>query len=61
MLSEVPATIKGYLSNYYPSYISKPKYPVKDQSFTIKADVVNSDQYLKLFNKDLYGFDSSRH
>ncbi|HEX5668953.1 MAG TPA: translocation/assembly module TamB domain-containing protein, partial [Chitinophagaceae bacterium] len=58
-LSEVPATIKGYLSNYYPTYISKPKYPVKDQSFTIKADVVNIDQYLKLFNKDLSGFDYS--
>jgi hypothetical protein len=59
LLSEVPATIKGYLSNYYPTYISKPKYPVKDQSFTIKADLVNIDQYLKLFNKDLSGFDYS--
>ncbi len=59
MLSEVPATLKGYLSNYYPTYVDKPKYPVKDQSFTIKADVVNIDQYLKLFNKNLSGFDYS--
>jgi len=59
LLSEVPATIKAYLSNYYPTYINKPRYAVKDQAFTIKADVQNIDQYLKLFNKNLSGFDYS--
>lgn len=58
-LSEVPATMNAYLSNYYPTYFSKPKKPVSDQRFTLRADFSNIDQYLKLFNRKLEGFDYS--
>ncbi len=59
LLSEVPATLNAYLSNYYPTYFNKPTKPSKDQSFTIKADIQSIDQYLKLFNPKLSGFDYS--
>lgn len=58
-LSEVPATIANYLAKYYPAYFDKPNKPLSDESFTFRADLTNIDQYLKLFNKDLSGFDYS--
>jgi hypothetical protein len=59
ILSEVPATINGYLFQYYPTYFTKNTKPLRDQSFTIRADLTNIDQYLQLFNKTLKGFDYS--
>ena len=58
-LSDVPATLNSYLSNYYPTYFKKPARSVGDQSFTIKADLENVDQYLKLFHPKLSGFNYS--
>lgn len=59
LLSQVPATLNAYLSNYYPTYFKQPTRPVGAQSFTVKADFENVDQYLKLFHKKLSGFNYS--
>jgi uncharacterized protein YkuJ len=58
-LSELPATLNNYLSTYYPTYFTKPSKPVLNQSFTLKADVENIDQYLRLLDPKLSGFDYS--
>jgi len=58
-LSDVPSTLNNYLSTYYPTYFTKPSKIVRNQSFTLKADLRNIDQYLRLLNRKLSGFDYS--
>ena len=58
-LTELPASLNAYLSKYYPTYFKKNIKPVQDQDFTLKADLRNIDQYLKLVNRKLSGFDYS--
>jgi len=58
-LSEVPATVENYLSNYYPAYFKKSVKPLREQDFTIRADLTNIDQYLQIFNRTINGFDYS--
>ena len=56
---ELPDAFKVFLSRYYPSYITPPSHALADQdfSFIIKTRLV--DDYVKLVDKRLKGFDFS--
>jgi hypothetical protein len=56
---ELPGAFNLFLNRYYPSYFKKPDYNVSDQdfSFLIKTKEVNN--YVKLFDNRLSGFDNS--
>ena len=56
---ELPDAFNVFLNRYYPSYFKDPGYDIGDQdfSFQIKTRVVND--YVKLFDKRLSGFDNS--
>ncbi len=58
-IMELPDAFRAFLSRYYPSYIPTPSYNLTDQdfSFIIKTRVV--DDYVKLIDKRLSGFDFS--
>ncbi len=58
-LTELPASINSYLSKYYPAYFKKNTGKLSDQQFTLKAELRNVDQYLKIFNKKISGFDNT--
>ena len=58
-ISELPAGINSYLSKYYPTYFRKNLKEVSNQQYTLKAELRNIDQYLKLFNKKISGFDNT--
>lgn len=58
-LTELQGGIKNYLSKYYPTYFTKYKNVIKNQQYTLKAELRNIDQYLQLFNKKLSGFDNT--
>lgn len=56
---ELPDAFSIFLNRYYPSYFNNPDYDIGDQdfSFLIKTRVVND--YVKLFDNRLSGFDNS--
>ncbi len=56
---ELPDAFKVFLNRYYPSYIEKPTYNVSDQDFSFYIKTKQVDEYVKLFDKRLNGFDNS--
>ena len=56
---ELPDAFNLFLNRYYPAYFKDPAYNIGDQdfSFLIKTKVVND--YVKMFDKRLSGFDNS--
>jgi hypothetical protein len=56
---ELPDAFKVFLSKYYPTYIKKPSYWVSDQDFSFNIKTKNIEDYLKLFDKKLSGFNNS--
>jgi TamB, inner membrane protein subunit of TAM complex len=56
---ELPDAFNVFLNRYYPSYFNNPDYDIGDQdfSFLVKTRVVND--YVKLFDNRLSGFDNS--
>ncbi|MEO5985034.1 MAG: translocation/assembly module TamB domain-containing protein, partial [Ferruginibacter sp.] len=56
---DLPNAFKFFLSRYYPTYIKKPSYAVKDQDFTFNIKTKNIEDYIRLFDKNLKGFNNS--
>lgn len=56
---DLPNTFQVYLHKYYPAYINKPKYTVKDQQFNFIVNTKNIEGYTQLFNKNITGFSNS--
>ena len=56
---ELPDAFKVFLNRYYPAYIAKPSYRVSDQDFSFLIKTKQVDEYVKLFDKKLSGFDNS--
>lgn len=56
---ELPGAFNLFLNRYYPAYFKDPAYNIGDQdfSFLVKTKLVND--YVKLFDKRLSGFDNS--
>ena len=58
-LMDLPNAFRQFLHGYYPSYIAAPEKPIRDQNFIIGANFNNIDQYLKLFDDRVKGFNNS--
>lgn len=58
-LSSISTSISQYLSKYYPSYFKNENKPAPIQHFTLQVDFQNIDQYTKLFDPKLSGFNYS--
>ncbi|MDB5201358.1 MAG: hypothetical protein JWQ27_767 [Ferruginibacter sp.] len=59
-IKELPAAFEVLLARYYPTYFKVPKYWVnskQDFSFAIRTNQV--DEYIRLFNQKLRGFNNS--
>lgn len=56
---ELPDAFKIFLSRYYPAYIKRPGYGVKDQDFSFEIKTKEADQYFQLIDTRLKGFDNS--
>jgi len=56
---ELPDAFKVFLNRYYPSYIEKPTHDISDQDFSFYIKTRQVDEYVKLVDKRLSGFDNS--
>ena len=58
-LLELPDAFNVFLNRYYPSYFAKPNYDIGDQDFSFSIKTKQVDEYVRLFDKRLQGFDNS--
>jgi hypothetical protein len=59
-IMELPDAVKVLLARYYPTYIKAPAYFVKStQNFDFSIETKNADQYIKLLDPKLGGFNNS--
>jgi hypothetical protein len=56
---ELPDAFKVFLSRYYPSYIPLPSKPVSNQDLVFDIKTREVDQYVRLFDKNLRGFNNA--
>ena len=57
---ELPDAVKVLLAKYYPAYIQSPRYIIKSkQNFDFTVNTKNIDQYIKLVDPKLGGFNNS--
>ena len=59
-IAEMPDAVKVLLAKYYPTYIQAPRYIVKSrQNFDFTVNTKNVDQYIKLLDPKLGGFNNA--
>ena len=56
---ELPDAFRLFLNRYYPAYIKKPSYQLSDQDFSFDIKTREVDEYIRLFDKRLRGFNNS--
>lgn len=56
---ELPDAFSVFLNRYYPSYFNTPNYDIGDQDFTFLIKTREVNNYVKLFDNRLGGFDNS--
>ncbi|WP_148661265.1 translocation/assembly module TamB domain-containing protein [Flavisolibacter tropicus] len=59
-LETLPDAFMLFLNRYYPAYIKKPKKVLPNQDFTFKIETGVIEDYIKLFDKRLSGFNNSK-
>ena len=57
-IAHLPASIQFFMQRYFPTYIPAPKNTAENQQFTIDIKTNYIEPYIRLFNKDLYGFNN---
>ncbi len=58
-IMDLPNSFKLFLNRYYPTYIKRPSYAVSNQDFSFNIQTRNVEEYIKLFDKRLKGFNNS--
>lgn len=56
---ELPDAFKVFLNRYYPAYIEKPAKNISDQDFSFYIKTREVDEYVRLLDKKLGGFNNS--
>jgi hypothetical protein len=56
---ELPDAFNVFLGRYYPSYIKLPSYAVSNQDFSFDIKTRQVDEYIRLFDKRLSGFNNA--
>ena len=57
-IEHLPASVQYFMQRYYPTYISSPKISPENQQFIFEVKTNYIEPYLRIFNKDLYGFNN---
>jgi TamB, inner membrane protein subunit of TAM complex len=58
-IMELPDAFKVFLNRYYPAYIKKPGRDISDQDFSFLIKTRQVDEYVKMLDKRLGGFNNS--
>ena len=58
-IQELPDAFKAILNKYYPTYIDLPKNITQQQHFSFQIKTNNIEDYLKIFNKKIKGFNNA--
>lgn len=58
-IKELPVAFQLFLSRYYPAYIKRPEGKIENQDFSFMIYTRSVSEYVKLFDKNLSGFDES--
>ena len=58
-IRDLPNAFKLFLNRYYPTYIKKPSYAVSNQDFSFNIRTKQVEEYIRLFDKRLQGFNNS--
>ncbi|HEY9364211.1 MAG TPA: hypothetical protein VIQ00_13175 [Chitinophagaceae bacterium] len=58
-IDELPAAVTLFLNKYYPAYIKQPDHIPQRQAFSFDVITGNVDEYIKLIDKNLGGFNNS--
>ncbi|RYY44619.1 MAG: hypothetical protein EOO06_17835, partial [Chitinophagaceae bacterium] len=58
-VQQLPNAFTVFLSRYYPTYIKAPNRQVSEQDFAFEIKTRNVDEYTKLFDKKLSGFNNA--
>lgn len=58
-IMELPAAFQLFLNRYYPTYVKKPTHALSDQDFSFRFSTKQVDEYIKLVDKRLGGFNNS--
>lgn len=58
-IRDLPDAFKLFLNKYYPSYIKPPKHVPANESLTFDISTQNVDEYIKLIDSSLTGFNYS--
>ncbi len=56
---ELPDAFSIFLNRYYPSYFQKPDYEIGDEDFSFNIETKQVDEFVRLFDNRLKGFDNS--
>ncbi len=56
---ELPASFQAFLNHYFPTYIKPPVYTPKNQQFNVSLTTNYIEPYLRIFNKQLSGFNDA--
>lgn len=57
-INHLPASVQYFLQRYYPTYIEVPKNSSANQEFTVRIKTNYFEPYLKLFKKEITGFNN---
>jgi len=57
-IMHLPASVQYFMQRYFPTYIPAPKSTPANQSFDIQVKTNYFEPYLRLFNKDISGFNN---
>lgn len=58
-IEELPDAFKLFLNKYFPSYIKEPTTRISEQAFAFDIQTNYVDEFLKLFDSSLHGFNNS--
>ncbi|WP_460758930.1 translocation/assembly module TamB domain-containing protein [Niabella terrae] len=58
-IRDLPNSVTGFLSRYYPSYISRPDTVASNQVFSFNIKTNNFDDLASVIDSSLYGFSNS--
>ena len=58
-IQELPDAFSAILNKYYPTYIDFPKKITSQQHFTFQIKTNNIEDYLRIFNKKIKGFNNA--
>jgi len=57
-INHLPASVQYFVQRYFPTYITAPKNTPTNQDFTIQIKTKYFEPYLRLFKKDIAGFNN---